>query len=483
LTSLEARPQTPLSAARCARLALDGMRYRLLRSAVTMATLGLAVAFAVFAGGGAVLQQRTTALAASELAPSIEARRWLSRLRAPDEPATILRALQQRDPERLGEYAGGLGGDDGATQQLARAGAAAREFALWEAWVRELEPAAAAALLGGEPLRVALDRWVGDEAWTRFLDRLDQWGRRPPGERADVARAFVVERWPALRDALDAVRAGHARALAALAAGPPAATDLLPERSRLTQAGFLIDETTWQRVRDAAEADALRARTIEAIRRAEVRSALARAMGTDRNAVSLDAVMAFAADRPDPATLVELLDDDLITPAALHTLAVDTLRRQRLEALLPPDMDPGLSHASPALPRATLALLALSLLVCVVGVGNAMLMSVTERFTEIATMKCLGALDGSIMTVFVMEAVILGLVGTAAGITLGAALAVTRSLLASGGVLLETPGVGVTLGQAALVSASLGLFLAVLAALGPSLAAARLAPMEAMRVE
>src|SRR5207249_2216753 len=42
----------------------------------------------------------------------------------------------------------------------------------------------------------------------------------------------------------------------------------------------------------------------------------------------------------------------------------------------------------------------MALLVCFVGIMNAMLMSVTERFKEIGTMKCLGALNRFVVTLF-----------------------------------------------------------------------------------
>ena len=56
-------------------------------------------------------------------------------------------------------------------------------------------------------------------------------------------------------------------------------------------------------------------------------------------------------------------------------------------------------------------LVTLSLLVSAVAISNAMLMSVTERYREIGTMKCLGALNSFIARLFVLEALFLGLAG------------------------------------------------------------------------
>ena len=53
----------------------------------------------------------------------------------------------------------------------------------------------------------------------------------------------------------------------------------------------------------------------------------------------------------------------------------------------------------------------LSLIVCVVGIVNAQLMAVTERFREIGTFKCLGALNSFVVRIFVLEAIYQGILG------------------------------------------------------------------------
>jgi hypothetical protein len=67
-------------------------------------------------------------------------------------------------------------------------------------------------------------------------------------------------------------------------------------------------------------------------------------------------------------------------------------------------------------------LVVMSLLVCGVGITNSMLMSVTERFREIGTMKCLGALDAFIVRLFLIETAVLGFLGALVGVIVGHAI-------------------------------------------------------------
>ncbi len=128
-------------------------------------------------------------------------------------------------------------------------------------------------------------------------------------------------------------------------------------------------------------------------------------------------------------------------------------------------------------------LLTLSMLVALVGIINSMLMSVTERFREIGTMKCLGALDAFIVRLFFIESAIQGLVGTLVGIPIGFLLTYMRMGATFG---FGTFDYRLLLGRTALNVAGclvVGTVLAIIAAWWPARTAARMQPVEAMRVE
>ena len=127
-------------------------------------------------------------------------------------------------------------------------------------------------------------------------------------------------------------------------------------------------------------------------------------------------------------------------------------------------------------------LVILSLLVCVVGIVNAQLMAVTERFREIGTMKCLGALDRFILRLFMLEAGMQGLAGAGIGTLVGAVFSLLNGWLRFGTVALAAlswTNLAVSVGIAMLV----GCLLSLLGVLYPALVAARMQPVEAMRVE
>ncbi len=124
----------------------------------------------------------------------------------------------------------------------------------------------------------------------------------------------------------------------------------------------------------------------------------------------------------------------------------------------------------------------LALLISFVGILNAMVMSVTERFREIGTMKCLGALDSLIIKLYLIESIFQGLGGTLIGILLGLALALLEGFGAYGS---EAFGLVPLLVLARIVTTCLlaGVLLSVGGALYPAWAAARMQPVDAMRQE
>lgn len=127
-------------------------------------------------------------------------------------------------------------------------------------------------------------------------------------------------------------------------------------------------------------------------------------------------------------------------------------------------------------------LLGLALLVAFVGILNSTVMSVTERFREIGTMKCLGALDGFIVKLFLIESLFQGMVGTVIGVTLGLLLSILNTSITYGKYAWINLPAGQLLWSVGFCFV-VGIALTVFGAIYPAWQAARMQPIEAMRVE
>merc|ERR1712000_473038 len=120
-------------------------------------------------------------------------------------------------------------------------------------------------------------------------------------------------------------------------------------------------------------------------------------------------------------------------------------------------------------------LIIMSLIVCVVGITNSMLMSVTERFREIGTMKCLGALDHFVVILFLLESGFQGFAGALVGALIGLVASLLMGLANFGlDIFMDFPLLSILLWI--LGGSVLGMLLAVVGAAFPAWRAAKLPP-------
>ncbi|TWH47379.1 ABC transporter permease [Sporomusa sp. KB1] len=118
---------------------------------------------------------------------------------------------------------------------------------------------------------------------------------------------------------------------------------------------------------------------------------------------------------------------------------------------------------------------AISLLVGGIGIMNIMMVSVTERTREIGIRKALGATYRDIMLQFLIESVVIGVLGGIFGIALGISAAFAISTFGSLQTVLSAISILVPFG----VSVAVGLFFGIY----PARKAALLDPIEALRYE
>ena len=125
------------------------------------------------------------------------------------------------------------------------------------------------------------------------------------------------------------------------------------------------------------------------------------------------------------------------------------------------------------------AIAVVSLIVGAIGIANIMLVSVTERTREIGVMKAIGAKDREVLLLFLLEAVLIGLVGAVIGVALGLATGVVVLKVVPGfqdfQVALPYDWIGIAL--------TVGMLTGVAAGFMPARRATKIQPIQALAYE
>jgi putative ABC transport system permease protein len=124
---------------------------------------------------------------------------------------------------------------------------------------------------------------------------------------------------------------------------------------------------------------------------------------------------------------------------------------------------------------ASIGICAIALLIGGIGVMNIMLVSVTERTSEIGLRRALGARRRRILAQFIVEAVMLTSIGGALGVAIGAGLAALIQVLVHLPTAVPMWAVVLSMAAAGGVGLVFGIY--------PAYRASRLDPVEAMRRE
>jgi len=486
---IDVQPQPLLGFKRTFGIALSGVKYRLFRAMVTVAVISVAMAFLMNILAESLIKKTVAANAADQISDMRRVDRWIARLSIPQTAGEIINqaAAGLDDSARANvQTAGGLTPDE-----INMLVSTSKDAALLLAFFTDLDYGRRRVLVGSAEDTTIFDRLQDAGTRENFFSRLaDMKTLRLPASNEQF-ESFLSS-WPALRGQIERIRAGQATAIAGIARelGGKTVMEALRDANgefgnKIRSAGFSLHADEAALLADQVGAIADKTMIEDAINKTEVRQAVSARLDILPGDVTPSVVWGNLSDAESANWFLGQMTAAGYNVAGWNAGRVQTLATERDRAFLLKQAEletTGTTGGLMGIGQRMTWLALVSMLVCAVGIANAMLMSVTERFREIATLKCLGALDGFIMTVFLIEASILGLVGGIIGTIIGLLISILRMLGIFKGLLLESiPGDALLL--ASLLSIGIGIVLAAISAVYPSLRAARLAPMEAMRIE
>ena len=132
------------------------------------------------------------------------------------------------------------------------------------------------------------------------------------------------------------------------------------------------------------------------------------------------------------------------------------------------------------------AIAAVALLVGAVGIANTMFTSVLEKTKEIGIMKAIGARNNDILTIFLLNAALIGLIGGILGIVFGFLLSGFLPALMgeSGGIMSRMGSAGSVISLSSVFLAlGMSVFIGIVSGVVPAYQASRLKPVDALRYE
>ncbi|MDD5679470.1 MAG: hypothetical protein PHW60_15990 [Kiritimatiellae bacterium] len=492
MKTIDLKNQPVLGFWRVLEICINGIRYRLFRSVVTMAVIAIAIAFMMNVLCEAVSTRAIALTAGQKTAEHRLTMRWASRLSAAGAPETILRQAAAEAPNSsLGQELRNLGGLSGP--EMAAYAAAAQHAAAYLEFFDSIGYGQRRVLAGSASGTAIFDRLQNPQQQAQFEKSLRQMKSVRLPASPEEFRQFL-RTWPETRKTTLGIQSGWTAAVARLSTvlqGKPLDQVFINSEKSCGQiirtAGFCsFDQQTEAAIADQARQLQDMERLENTIERPEIRALISAYLNILPGDITMPTIWKLLLNRRaadwylDAVKGATKIDLGGITPDRIAKLARLKAETAALDDALQQTGETEGGFMGIGTRMSWLVLV--SLLVCAAGISNAMLMTVTERFREIATLKCLGALDGFIMVLFLIEACVLGLVGGMIGGLLGSLIGFSRMLGAFGALLIAAFPVTqwlIAMGMAVIS----GIVLAALASVYPASIAARLAPMEAMRIE